>query len=184
MKFLKYFSYFLLLILLIVIVRSFLTPSISYDTSTLVDKPIEETWAVISDVSKVGDWIQGFVKAELVSGTEGEVGAVSNIYIEEQGTQMMMIETITASIPNEKIAMSFSMDPVAIEYQIILNKKDGKTEVQTKTETRGSTFFGKCIIPWMSGGMKTQEDKNVANLKRVIETNTTNYFEEEDASPN
>ncbi len=154
-----------------------MTPSISYETSMIVDKPVEESWAVMSDVDKLSEWLQGFVKAELVSGTEGEVGAVSNIYIEEKGTEMVMIETIKASVPNERMAMSFAMDPVAIEYEILMSDKDGKTQIQSKTETRGSTFFGKCIIPFMPEGLKTQEDKNMANLKKVIEANTKNYFE-------
>jgi hypothetical protein len=29
----------------------------------------------------------------------------------------------------------------------------------------------------MPEGLKTQEDKNMANLKKVIEANTKNYFE-------
>ena len=178
MKFLKYFVAVLVLLMILFIGKGLLTPSISYKSEVTVDKSVEETWAVMSDVTKLPDWIKGFKKSELVSGTANTVGAVSNIYIEEGGEEMIMQETITAIKPKEQLAMKFTMDFMDMDYEMLLKEKDGKTYIETETKTVGNGMIAKSIVSFMTSAMKTQEDENLNNLKQVIEANTKNYFPE------
>ncbi len=175
MKILKYILIIIAVLLVLIIIKVLLTPRISYETQIKVDKPQSEAWAVMSDVTKAPEWIKGFKKSELISGTANTVGAVSNIYFDEGGKEMVMKETITKIEPDKMIAMNFSMDFMDMDYEMYLSEENGSTLIKTKTETKGNSFMARCIVAFMGGSMKKQEDINLNNLKEVIEKNTKAY---------
>jgi len=178
MKYLKYLLFLIIILALIFFGNGMLTPSVSYENEIVVNKPANESWAVMSDESNLPKWIEGFKRTELVSGMENTVGAVSKVYVEENGDEMMMEETITAVKPNEHMAMTFTMDFMDMDYEMLFKEKDGKTTISSKSTTMGNGIFAKSLISFMSGSMKEQEDKNLNNLKKIIEENTKNYFPE------
>ncbi len=176
MKFLKYLLGLVLLLAIIFIAKGLLTPSISCESQIIVDKAAQESWAVMSDKSNLPKWIKGFKSTELVSGTENTVGAVSNIYIEENGDKLNMQETINRIRPNELLDLTFTMDFMDIQYLMTMVEENGKTTIKTTTSTSGNGIIAKSILSFMKSAMKKQEDENLENLKNIIEENTKNYF--------
>ncbi len=178
MKILKY----LLILVLVLIVGffslGFITPSVSYDSVITVDKPIEEAWAVMADESRVSEWLEDVKRLEPVSGTPNTVGAVSNIYVNNGGEEMMMQETITKYEAPHTIAMTFTMDMMDMDYEMTLQEKNGKVEITSHSKTTGKGMLTKSIVAMMPSMMKAQEDTNMNNLKNVINENTKNYFPE------
>lgn len=178
MKFLKYLLILIVLLVLIFFGKGLLTPEISYQSQISVNKSIEEAWAVMSDESNLPEWIDGFQKTELVSGTHNTVGAVSNVYVEENGQEMVMQETINAIKAPDHLNMTFTMDFMDMDYDMALSNDNGKTLIVTKSKTTGNGLIAKSMISFMTSAMKKQEDANLSNLKRLIEENTKNYFPE------
>jgi len=178
MKYLKYFLLFLLLLLIIFFGRGLLTPSVSYESEITVDKDIKETWAVMADESRMPEWIEGFVKSELVSGTPYTVGAVSNFYINQGGQETIMKGTVKSAKVNDHFTMLYSMGFMDMEYGMNLEEKGDQTVIKSISTTKGNGLFAKSILSFMGKGMKAQEDKNLASLKNVIQTNTKDYFPE------
>jgi len=178
MKYLKYLLYLIIVLVLVFFGKGFLTPSVSYENEIIVNKPAKEAWAVMSDESNLPKWIEGFIRTELVSGTANEVGAVSNVYVDDSGQEMMMEETITAIKLHEHMAMTFTMEFMNMDYEINFKEEGGKTTINSKSTTMGNSIFAKSMISFMPGAMKEQEDKNLSSLKKLIEENTKNYFPE------
>jgi uncharacterized protein YndB with AHSA1/START domain len=176
MKFLKYLFYIILGLVIIFIGRVLLTPSVSYENEILVDKSVKESWAVMSDELTMPKWIKGFQRSELVSGTKNTVGAVSKVYIEENGQEMVMQETINAIEANKHLAMTFSMDFMNMDYEINFEEQDGQTLIKTKSKTVGNGIISKSIVSFMGNSMKRQEDQNLIKLKTAIEESTKDYF--------
>lgn len=176
MKYLKYLLYAIGVLALIFFGMGILKPSISYESEVSFNKPIEEAWAVMSDETRITEWLKEIKRIEPKSGTPHTVGAVSEIYVDQNGEEMMMEETITALKTNEQIAMTFTMDFMSMDYEMILSERAGKTHILTKSKTVGNGIFAKSLLAFMSGSMKEQEDINLNNLKKVIEENTKNYF--------
>ena len=83
MKFLKYLLIIVALLAIIFFGKGLLTPQVSYESEIVVNKPVNEAWAIMSDESRISEWLPGIKKMELISGTENKVGAVSKIYFEE-----------------------------------------------------------------------------------------------------
>jgi uncharacterized protein YndB with AHSA1/START domain len=174
MKYLKYIGIALLVLALIFFGRGLLTPSVDYECALTVDKSVDEVWSVLEDESKTPEWIEGFKRIEPVSGVPGSVGAVSHIFVEDRGEEMMIEETITKVEVNEAYAMRFTMDFMNMDYEITLDEDNGKTTISTKTSTQGNGLFAKSMVSFMKGAMKKQEEENLQKLKAVIENNSMN----------
>ncbi|PHR72157.1 MAG: hypothetical protein COA67_04940 [Lutibacter sp.] len=179
MKYLKYTVGFIALLLLFFIGRGFLTPSISYESEITVDKSTKEAWAVMNDESKINEWLKGITNIKHISGEKGEVGAVTQYTFSDNGQESIILETIKSITPNEQISMDFVMEGVMkMDYKLDFVDNNGKTLIKSSTTNKGEGIFMKSMIPFMKSSMKTQEDNNMNNLKKLIEENTTNYFPE------
>ncbi len=177
MKYLKYIVGIIVLLFVLFIGIGILVPSISYQSEVTVDKPIEEAWAVMNDESKLSQWLKGITKIEHVSGKKGTVGAVTQYTFNENGEESIILETIKSITPNQNISMDFNMEGVMnMNYKVDFTSKDGKTFIQSSTDTKGDGMFMKSMVFFMKGTMQSQEDENMNNLKKLIEENSTDYF--------
>ncbi len=177
MKYFKYLIGIISLLALLVIANGFLTPSITYTSETMVDKPVEEAMAVMTDESKLSQWLNGLTDIEHISGEKNTVGAVTKYTYIDEGQESIIIETIKSIQPNDHVALSFVMEDVMdMEYKIDFKEKDGKTHIHSSTTTKGTSLLMRSLIPFMKSSMKAQEDKNMYKLKNLIDSNTTNYF--------
>lgn len=177
MKYLKYILGIIALLGVLFIAKGFLTPSIAYSSDFLVDKSIKEAWAVMNDESKISQWLKGITDIEHVSGEKNTVGAVTKYTFSEDGQESIIFETIKSIRPNEQIAMSFVMEGVMdMDYKVDFSEKDGKTHIESSTITQGTGMFMRSMVSFMKSSMQAQEDENMANLKKLIDENTTDYF--------
>lgn len=176
MKFVKYFLGFIGILVLVFVAIGFISPSISYESEIEVNKPVKEAWAVMNDESKISQWLKGLTKAELVSGEKGTVGAVTKFTFKQDGNESIITETIKSIEENKHVSMTFVIkDVMNMDYRLDFTEKDGKTYIKSSTINNGEGFIMRSMVPLMKSAMQKQEDENIANLKAVIESNTTNY---------
>ena len=177
MKILKYLLGTIAILFLVFLLIGVAKPKLSYDCEILIEKSLAESWAVSQDESKLPEWLEGFQKVEHVSGTPGAVGAVSDVYFDNNGEVMKIRETITDIKPDESISMTFTSDFMDMDYTLKMDTTDdGKTKISSSTTAQGNGMFSKSIIALIGGSIKAQEETNLASLKKTIEQNTTNYF--------
>ncbi|MBT8303842.1 MAG: SRPBCC family protein [Bacteroidia bacterium] len=175
MKFLKYTLGVLIPITLLFLLIGVIKSEVSYDCDILVDKSLAESWAVSQDEDKMAEWLEGFQKIEHVSGTSNTVGAVADVYFITNGDEMSIRETITEIIPNESVSMTFTSDFMNMDYTLRMKSEEGKTRISSSTSAQGNGMFSRSLMAIMSGSIKAQEETNLVNLKRTIETNTKIY---------
>lgn len=175
MKYLKYILGIVAILLIGFFLLGLIKPELAYECEVMVDKPLAESYAVSQDPEKMSDWLIGFQKIEHVSGTPGTVGAVSDVYFMEGGQEMIIRETITDIVPNESIAMSFASDFMDMDYTIRMTPMDGKTKISSSTTAIGNGMFSKSLMALIGSSIKTQEETNLASLKKTIESNSKNY---------
>lgn len=175
MKILKYILGILAILLIAFLLLGVIKPDVSYDCEIVVDKPLNEAWAVSQDEAKMADWLDGFQKVVPVSGTQGTVGAVADVYFITNGQEEVIRETITDIKPNESIDMTFTSDFMDMNYKLNMTPVNGKTKINSSTTTKGNGMFARSMMAMWSSAIKAQEETNLANLKRTIETNTKDY---------
>ena len=178
MKFLKILLGAIVLLALLFFGNGILNPSVSYGAEVTVDKPIKEAWAVMTDESRISDWLKDIKSIKHISGEKNTIGAVTEYTVEDNGTEMTMQETITSIQPNDHIAMTFTMDIMDMDYQVSFTEKEGKTNIRSKSVTTGNGIFMRSMLSFMGSGMIAQEEENLNNLKKLIDENTKDYFPE------
>ena len=177
MKYLKYIFGVIAILIVGFLALGLINPTLSYDCEIIVEKPKAESWAVIQDEEKMPEWLTGFQKMEHVSGTPGKVGAVSNVFFDNDGQIVTIQETITEIVPGESIAMSYTSDFMDMDYKLSMTFINGMTKISSNTVAEGNGIISKSIIALMGKSIKGQEEENLANLKQTIEGNTKNYFD-------
>lgn len=176
MKILKYALLFLIVLVVAFFATGLFVSSVNYTNEVIINKPIAETWNVMSDESKLSQWIEGYVKSEHISGEKNSVGAVSKVYVLENGEESVMEETITSFKFNNHIGMVFTMDFMDMNYEMNFESlAANKTKVSSSSIVKGNGLFSKSLIAFMSSAMENQEDENLGNLKRLVESNSTKY---------
>ncbi len=175
MKILKYILGILAVLVLVFFLIGVFKPSLEYDCEIMVNKPVAEAWAVAQDEEKMSEWLPGYERSEHVSGTPGNVGAVSLIHFDNEGEKMSIKETITEIVPNKSVTMKFESDFMDMDYKMSISEIDGKSKIKSHTEAAGNGMVSKSIMALVSGSVEDQEVKNLESLKKAIEENTKEY---------
>lgn len=185
MKYIKFFLISIGLLIVVFLLIGVIKPDVTYEREVIVDKPVAESWAVMQDEEKMPEWLTGFQRIEHISGTPGTVGAVSDVYFDNNGEVMAIRETITDVVPQKSISMTFQSDFMDMDYTLVMAPLDDQTKISTSTTAEGNSMISKSIMALVSGSIKGQEETNLSKLKETIESNTKNYFPtEEDVSEN
>lgn len=62
-----------------------------------ISKPIELVTDLFADPANLKEYQDGFEKKELIEGSAGEDGAISKMYYQHNGREMILTETITSN---------------------------------------------------------------------------------------
>ena len=177
MKFLRIILGLLAVLVLIFLIRGLMTESVTYESEINVDKPVNEAFAVMNDESKINLWLESITNVKHISGTKGEIGAVTEYTFNEAGQESIIYETLKSTTPNKQVQLDFDAPGVmGMEYTVDFSEQDGKTSIKSTTVVTGQGFFMKCLLPWIGGSLASQEDINMSKLQKLINENTTNYF--------
>jgi len=181
MKILKVILLIILVLVLLFFLLGLIKPSVSYGHEITVDKPIQESWAVVQDESKLDQWLKGFKSIDLISGNKGAVGSKYKVVVNpgEGQPDFEMTETITSAKEYDHISLNFDSDMMIFDQTTSFSESDGKTTVKTESVVKGKGPMMRSMFAAMEmfgGSFKKQEVENIEALKKVIETNTTDYY--------
>ena len=136
MKILKYVLYAILALIVLYLLLGFIKPEVGYGAEIVVDKPVEEAWAVSQDETKYPEWLEGFKSMELLSGDKFQEGSTYKIIVNPGDGQQdfEMIETLKSIKENESIEMEFDADGMNFYQTMSFNEADGKTTIKTDSK--------------------------------------------------
>jgi uncharacterized membrane protein len=181
MKILKYILYVILGLIVAFFALGLLKSSISYGHEITVNKPVEEAWAVSKDQSKFDQWLDGFQSIELISGEQDQVGSKYKVIVNpgEGQSDFEMTETLASMKEFEEINLKFDSEMMDFDQTMTYTAADGKTTIKTDSKVMPKGIFMRSMFAWMDllgDSFTKQEAKNMEALKKLIESNTTNYY--------
>ena len=113
----------------------------------------------------------------MVSGQKGEIGSVTKYTFSNKGQESYIYETLKSIEEEKYVAMDFVIEGVmTMDYRMDFSLSDGKTVIKSSTTTTGDGMLMRSMLSFMQNSMLEQEEKNMNNLKKVIDQNTTDYF--------
>ncbi len=136
-----------------------------------IDKPRSKVIEIFADPKYLGEFQEGFIRKELVSGIEGQDGSISKMYYKHGKHDMELIETITANrLPDtfEAHYHHIHMDNTMKCSFIALD--DHKTRYEYEFEyTRINWFMPKLMAILFPNAYKKPAEKWMNNFKALVE---------------
>ncbi len=181
MKVLKFLLLTIVILVLAFFAVGMIHPEVEYGSEIIVNKPIEEAWAVAEDESKYPLWLDGFKSMELIEGEYGTVGSKYKIIVNPGDGQQdfEMVETVISKEELDHINMHFDSEMMDFEQLITYSETDEGVSIKTESKVIGKGIFLRstfALMEMLTGSFTKQEAKNQNALKKVIEENTTDYF--------
>lgn len=168
-KFLKYFLIVIVLIVIIFFSLGFLFRQHDYTIITTVNAPVEKTFAVFNDTTKLKEWLTGFKSIENIRGKPNEIGSKWKVVFEENGSEISMNETIVAFKENELVSFNIANDFIKSKNEIRFIPKGNTTEIIAKVSYRGTHIIQKSMVALFSSSIKKQQKESYDLLKQLIE---------------
>ena len=142
-----------------------------FNGSLDINKPRNEVARLFADPKNLGEYQDGFMRKELIRGTEGEDGAVSKMYYKYGKRDMELIETITANRLPDSFESSYHhkhMDNTMSCTFVALG--DNQTRYEYEFEyTRISWILPKLIAMLFPRTYRKQGDKWMKQFRDFVE---------------
>ncbi len=181
MKVLKLLGFLVLLCIVGILLLGFIKPELNYGHTITADKPLKEAWGVAQDETKLIEWIDGFVSGELIEGEKNKAGAKYKIRVKPspEEDEFEMTETIVSIREFEHVDLHFETEFGQFDQKMSFIDQDDKTQISTECVVKSDNYFMRTMFAAMelfTGSFQSQEEKNIDQLKKVIEENTTDYY--------
>jgi uncharacterized membrane protein len=142
---------------------------IKVEVSTVINRPIEEVFAFVSDNRNDVRWQDGLLEIHVTP--DGPVGVGSQVVEVRKfmGRRIQSTGVITEYVPNQKAARKSLDGPADVQGYVACASVEGGTRVTQHMEMRSAGFFS-VAEPLMAGGLRRTLEKNFGDLKDLLES--------------
>ena len=141
---------------------------VKIEQSVVIDRPIEEVFAFVTDIEKFSQWSAELVEARKTSEGPVGVGTTFSGVVQLLGRRMHNTHEVTEYEPNRKLSFRTITSPVPMEAEVRFESIDNHTTVTTVAEVQPGGFF-RLAAPIFRRMVNRQYETNLANLKDLLE---------------
>jgi len=138
------------------------------ETSIVVNRPVEEVFAVLSNVENNLKWSSGFLEAKKTSAGPIGVGTIWRVVQKGLGQRMEGEVEVTEYESNRNCAMKSKSGPIPVEIRQTYEPVEGGTRVSVVFGAEPGGFF-KLAEPLVKSMAKRGIETDLANLKDLME---------------
>jgi uncharacterized membrane protein len=142
---------------------------ISFELGTLIDRPVEDVFAFISNPMNLVRWQSMVAKVEPASSGPVGVGSKYKIQSEVMGRKMEGVMDITDLVPSEKFGFKNVAGPVQVQAVITFKSVGTATRLNFSGQGEPGGVF-KLAEPMLAKQVKSQMEENLKRLKSVLES--------------
>ncbi len=138
------------------------------EASVVINRPIEEVFAFVTDFEKAPQWMSELVEAKQTSEGPVGVGTTISAVASPLGRRIESTQEVVEYEPNAKYAIKSTSGPVASKDGYTFEAVAGGTKITRVAEAEMSGFF-RLAEPLAGRMMRRQFETNFANLKDLLE---------------
>lgn len=147
----------------------FLNPTHENSVSVTVNAPVSKSYSVFRNPDNMGKWMDNFKSFKNVSGGDNEVGSKWEIVFDENGRDLVMVETVTAIEHDKLFAFDVEDSFAKFHIEIKFEEVNGQTVITQNTTGAGESIAAKSMMAIMKGQINKQNEKMYNRLKTLIE---------------
>ena len=169
MKILKYIFSGLALFAILFFGTGLLFPDVEYESTIIVDRPVDKSFMVFLDARKMSEWLTGFRRLEPISGMPNIPGSKFRMIMEVNGREVSVTQEVTGFKWNELFAFKLEHDIMTVSSEVTFKSKEMKTEITARNRVYGKNLFWKSMNVFLKKSMSRQAQEDYTKLKEVIE---------------
>lgn len=144
---------------------------IKVEVSTIINRPIEEVFAFVTDHRNDVRWQDGLLEVRLTPDGPVSVGTQVHEVRKFMGRRIESTGVISEFIPNVKSARKTLDGPTEVEGYLAFEPVDGGTRVTQHMEMKSGGFMALGLAqPLVSSGLRRALEKNFGDLKDLLES--------------
>ena len=143
-----------------------------FDVSTTIKRPVEDVFAVMSNVENNPKWSSVALEAEQTSPGPIGVGTTARVVAKVLGRRMESDFEVTEFEPNRKFVSQSKSGPFPLQLSVTFEPIEGGTRVNTTIEGEPGGFF-KLAEPLVQRAIKREMEANFATLKDILEAGSS-----------
>lgn len=141
-----------------------------YELEIEINQPRAKVIELFDSTENLKEWQCGLESFEHVSGTPGEVGAVSHLVFQMGKRRMEMTETVTVrNLPDEFSGTYEAPGMWNLVENFFIVKDENTTNYKSVQTFKGLTFMMKAMLFLMPGAFKKQSLKYMNHFKEFVE---------------
>jgi hypothetical protein len=141
-----------------------------YELEIEINQPRAKVIELFDSTENLKEWQPGLQSFEHVSGTPGEVGAVSHLIFQMGKRRIEMTETITAkNLPDEFSGTYEAPGMWNLVENFFIEKDENTTIYKTRNSFKPNTFMLKIMMFIMPSAFKKQSFKYMEYFKEFAE---------------
>lgn len=141
---------------------------INVDLGVLVDRPIKDVFAFVSNPNNMSKWNSAVVSLEQVNPGKVDVGSKFKTVGEMMGRRIEGEMQITAYEPDTKCGFQVTAGPMQVNLTLTFKTVGTGTKVSLNAQGNPGGLF-KLAEGVMAGQVKSMMEGNLARLKSVLE---------------
>ena len=140
------------------------------EESVLIDRPIEEVWRFITDMSKVPKWDTHVLEAKQTSAGPLGLGATLELREKMGNINMTQLQRVIEYEPNRKFSVEIASGPAkGTIIMFSMETVEGKTRFTSSGDVRFNGFYN-LVGPFVTRWLRRAVADSVGNAKRILES--------------
>jgi carbon monoxide dehydrogenase subunit G len=141
---------------------------INIDLGTLIDRPMKDVFAFVSNPNNMSKWNSAVVSLQQITPGEVGVGTKFKSVGEMMGRRIEGEMQVTTYEPDTKCGFQMNAGPMQVNLNLTFKPVGTGTKISLNAQGNPAGFF-KLAEPMMAGRVKSMVEENLARLKLQLE---------------
>lgn len=148
---------------------------IHVEDSTVINRPIDEVFAYISDLTNAPEWQTGLLEVRRTTTAPLGVGAQFTFVRKFLGRKLEATNEFTQYLPNEVITFVTTSGPVSVEASYLFQTQAKGTQVTCRMAMKVEGF-SRLAEPLIAASVRREMSAEFAYLKDLLESRAAEFL--------
>ena len=141
-------------------------------TEITIDRPCADVAAYAGDPTNAPEWYANITSVRWQTEPPVRVGSRMDFVARFLGRTMAYTYEVVELVPEERLVMRTAQGPFPMETTYAWQSVSGTRTLMTLRNRGEPAGFGRVAAPVMAAAMRRANDKDLATLKRILESRT------------